>query len=275
MPKGHVWTYHEDYTCCELYLEFAMDTAPYKIIDELIHRIKRELPQLEKGSIRMKIQNIKFLSKTEAEARRRFPNGDGVTISPLWQASEQCRRAFLHALKNVMTPPSPPPPPPPTPPIKPGESVRHTKFGIGTVIKIDQTFIHVQFGENKKLFAFPGAFLDGFLTIINNEKPVSEVPDVHAWTYEEEFALCRLYLDHRYGRLSELTDEELIAEATRRLPGISAEDAKNGLEFVYGLMEREDEEIDEDDPDDELLLKKVLGHALKDFVKTEFKDKRH
>ncbi len=133
----------------------------------------------------------------------------------------------------------------------------------------------MRFGENEKLFAFPGAFLEGFLTINNTDKPITEVPDVHAWTYEEEFVLCRLYLDHRYGRLSELTDEELLAVATRRLPDISAEDVKNGLEFVHGLMEREDEEIDEDDPDDELLLKKVLGHALKDFVKTELKDKQN
>lgn len=284
MPRGHAWTYDEDYTCCELYLKFAKDTAAYKSIDELIHRIKKELPQIKEGSIRMKIQNIKYLSKTEAEARRLFPNGDGVPISPLWQASEQNRRAFLHALKNIgVTPPPPPPPPePPIPPEPPtpipriqfGDTVRHKSFGIGTVVSINQTGIRVRFGENEKSFLFPDAFNNGFLTVIDDEKPAPEKPAGHAWTYEEEFILCRLYLDHRYGFLSKMTDDEFIAEAVGNLPGVSVENVKDGLEFIDALMEREDEEIDEDDPDDELVLKKALAHALKDFVKTELEDKR-
>lgn len=160
-----------------------------------------------------------------------------------------------------------------------GKTIKHKVFGLGLISRVqnggsaqDTSLIYAQFGETEKCFTVPDAFEKGFLTIVEptNESNTS----VHGWTYEEEFVLCQLYLDHRYGRLSELTDEELIVEATRRLSDISAEDAKDGFKFIDALMEREDEEIDEDDPEDELLLKKVLGHALKDFVKTELKDKR-
>lgn len=279
MRIGHVWTYDEDYLCCKLYLEFALDKTPSKNIAELKYKVERALPQIKEGSIRMKLQNIKYLCDNEPEARRLFRNGDGVEIGPLWQASEQCRRAFLHALKNVQTPvpkdPDPAVPSDQMPELHVGDSVIHKSFGVGTVIKIEQDVARVRFENEEKSLCISYSFGRGLMTKTEPESPASKQPETHAWTYEEEFALCRLYLDHRYGNLSALTPEELILLATVRLPDISFEDAKVGLEFVDGLMEREDTEIDEDDPDDDLLLKKVLGHALKDFVKTELKEKQH
>ncbi len=287
MRIGHVWTYDEDYTCCKLYLEFALDKTPFKSIAELKYKVERALPQIKPSSLQMKLANIKYLSKSEPSARLLFPHGDGVPIGALEQYSEQCRRAFLHALKNVQSSevnnPDVPVPTGPRPDVTPdkmpelhvGDSVMHKSFGAGTVIKIEQDVARVRFENEEKSLCISYSFGRGLMTKTEPESPVSKQPETHAWTYEEEFALCRLYLDHRYGNLSALTPEELILLATVRLPDVSFEDAKAGLEFVDGLMEREDTEIDEDDPDDDLLLKKVLGHALKDFVKTELKEKQH
>lgn len=287
MRIGHVWTYDEDYTCCKLYLEFALDETPFKSIAELKYKVERALPQIKPSSLQMKLANIKYLVKSEPSARLLFPNGDGVPISSLNQYSEQCRQAFLRALKNVQNPVTEDPDPDVTPDKMPelhvGDSVMHKSFGAGTVIKIEHDVARVRFESEEKSLCISYSFGRGLMTKTapetpaskQPETPASKQPETHAWTYEEEFALCRLYLDHRYGNLSALTPEELILLASVRLPDVSFEDAKTGLEFVDALMEREDAEIDEDDPDDDLLLKKVLGHALKDFVKTELKEKQH
>lgn len=258
------WSYSDDLTCCMLYLEFATSKAYNKSVDELIDRVENKLPQIKRGSIRMKLQNIKYLSDHLPEAKKHFPSGDRVPLSPLPAYSEQNKNAFLEALKKQF---------PSEPSVKPnvGDTVFHKTYGFGNIVKVEVNTISVKFDKDgtSKVFPVPDAFEHGFLQLLPQKPPT------HGWTYEEEFTICRLYLDHRYGNLSALTQEELILLATVRIPELSAEDAKNGLAFVHGLMEREDEEIDEDDPDDELLLKKALGHALKDFVKTELKDKQY
>lgn len=98
----HKWTYDENCLCCKLYLEFALDKTPFKSIAELKYKVERALPQIKEGSIRMKLQNIKYLCDTEPEARRLFPNGDGVRITPLYNATPDNRRAFLHVLNNYL-----------------------------------------------------------------------------------------------------------------------------------------------------------------------------
>ena len=53
------------------------------------------------------------------------------------------------------------------PEVKDGDAVIHSKFGEGSVIKIDklQKFIHVKFAEGDKKFIFPDAFKNGFLKV--------------------------------------------------------------------------------------------------------------
>lgn len=281
------WSYSDDYTCCVLYLRYAMSNAYNKDLEELTTRVAVELPQIKRSSIQMKLANIKWLSDHEPAARRLFPYGDGIGMSKgLKEFSAQCRRAFLRALKDVVPDPVVPDPdaldasdtvvPDPTivNDFHPGDVISHNSFGIGTIIKAEGKDLWIKFSDVEKHLQLPEA-LKSIQKKTQNSSSNPVQPEVHGWTYEEEFLLCRLYLDHRYGNSSTLTQDELIRLATARLPGISINDAKNALEFVHGLMEREDEEIDEDDPNDELLLKKVLGHALKEFVKANFKDKRN
>ena len=46
-----------------------------------------------------------------------------------------------------------------------GSKLKHKAFGIGTVKKFDKGLIIVTFGKNDKMFQFPGAILQGFLSI--------------------------------------------------------------------------------------------------------------
>ena len=101
MPRGHEWTYNEDYTCCKLYLEFALDRTPYKSTAELKDKVRRALPQIVPASLEKKLANIKYLSNSEPAAHHLFPNGDGVRLGALSRASEQCRLAFHYALKEL------------------------------------------------------------------------------------------------------------------------------------------------------------------------------
>ena len=50
--------------------------------------------------------------------------------------------------------------------VKVGCKLRHKAFGTGTVKKIDSGMIVVAFGNAEKKFQFPGALLQGFLSII-------------------------------------------------------------------------------------------------------------
>ena len=96
----HNWTDEENLICCRLYLEYALDRTPYKSTAELKDKVRRALPQIVPASLEKKLANIKYLSNSEQAARQLFPNGDGVRLGALSNASEQCRRAFYCALKE-------------------------------------------------------------------------------------------------------------------------------------------------------------------------------
>ena len=49
--------------------------------------------------------------------------------------------------------------------VKVGCQLRHKAFGLGAVNKIDHGIIVITFGKNKKKFPYPGALLDGFLSL--------------------------------------------------------------------------------------------------------------
>ena len=47
--------------------------------------------------------------------------------------------------------------------IEVGDVVRHKAFGEGTVVSLDEDHIVVHLGGKDRMFAFPGAFEQGFL----------------------------------------------------------------------------------------------------------------
>lgn len=89
----HTWTFEEDYTCCMQYLRYIFDSSTNKNVVSLIYNLSLKLPSLERGSIRMKLQNIKQICM-----EHNF--NDEMDISPLENYSRQCLRAFAEALKD-------------------------------------------------------------------------------------------------------------------------------------------------------------------------------
>ena len=89
----HNWTFEEDYTCCMQYLRYIFDSSPNKNVASLIYNLSLKLPSLERGSIRMKLQNIKQICMEHSF-------NDEMDISPLENYSRQCLRAFVEALKD-------------------------------------------------------------------------------------------------------------------------------------------------------------------------------
>ena len=89
----HTWTFEEDYTCCMQYLRYIYDTPEDQSVNDLIRELSLKLPDLTRGSIRMKLQNIKQICMEHSF-------NDEMDISPLENYSRQCLRAFVEALKD-------------------------------------------------------------------------------------------------------------------------------------------------------------------------------
>jgi len=94
-PSGiHRWTFEEDRICCEKFLEYYvvkksdMDTAQF------IELLSKEVPDVTSGSLRMKVQNIKYLVN-----RAGFE--DTSTLTWLSQCSMQCEKAFNQAVLEL------------------------------------------------------------------------------------------------------------------------------------------------------------------------------
>lgn len=87
----HRWTMTENEICCKRFLEYYvvkqsnMDTAQF------LQMLAKEVPDVSEGSLRMKIQNVKYLS-VQAGLK------DTSTLKWLSQYSIQCERAFKKAL---------------------------------------------------------------------------------------------------------------------------------------------------------------------------------
>ena len=90
----HRWTFDEDKICCKRFLEYYvikksdMDTA------EFIDILGKEVPDVSSGSLRMKIQNIKYLTNKAGFE-------DSSTLTCLSQHSMQCERAFKNVLQEM------------------------------------------------------------------------------------------------------------------------------------------------------------------------------
>ena len=187
MARKQRWSYEDDYLCCERYLYFSIGRTRALSIYALIEELAEHLPHLSRGSLRMKLQNIKAISQ---EMRL----NDGVDISPLDQYSAQCRRAFINAFNDMAkkfnrddadeTPDerdkninekidkggkiilsedyddvfdeygifrS-------SPHLLVGQKVFHKQFGMGKISAIDGRSMSVEFDNRTSKFVFPDAF---------------------------------------------------------------------------------------------------------------------
>lgn len=90
----HRWSKNDDYVCCREYLEFVFIERIESNVNTLIDRICEKLPHISRGSIRMKVQNIKQVALDSGLE-------DMIEISPLLNYSEQCRLAFDKAVSDL------------------------------------------------------------------------------------------------------------------------------------------------------------------------------
>lgn len=90
----HRWTMEEDLTCCERFLQVYvveksdMDTVSF------LQSLAKEVPEISEGSLRMKIQNIKYLAVQAGLC-------DSSSITSLGPGSMQCERAFKLVLDDL------------------------------------------------------------------------------------------------------------------------------------------------------------------------------
>lgn len=86
-----------------------------------------------------------------------------------------------------------------------GDVVTHKNFGDGIIVEINKTTLSVDFVESIKKFSYPGAFLDGFLTLQKeaNEIVFGEYSFKGYWMYAKE--------EYQKSHRSLQEDDELFA----------------------------------------------------------------
>lgn len=90
----HRWTMEEDLTCCKKFLEYYVIEKSNIEIIQFLKMLSSEVPEVSEGSLRMKIQNIKYLSVCAGFR-------DSAAIKWLSQYSAQCEKAFKQAAKEL------------------------------------------------------------------------------------------------------------------------------------------------------------------------------
>lgn len=90
----HRWTFDEDLICCRKFLEYYVIEKSNEEISKFLAMLSLEVPAVSEGSLRMKVQNIKYLSM-------RAGFSDSVSIKWLSQYSVQCEKAFKQAVKEL------------------------------------------------------------------------------------------------------------------------------------------------------------------------------
>lgn len=173
MTIRKIWSYDDDLICCMEYLCFALRESPCRTLQELIDTLSVKLPHISKGSIRMKLQNIKQVSLN-------LGLEDGVNIPPLDQYSRQCKTAFQQAVAEAARDARPlsieAPQKTPNRSVIVSEDpddfldiflatqdylnelVLHARFGEGTISRITPSHITVTFAQKNVRFIYPDAF---------------------------------------------------------------------------------------------------------------------
>ena len=93
----HTWTMEDDLTACQKYLEFVFERT--EDVATLLDELEKLLPHISRGSLRMKMQNIKQVALEEGLE-------DHLEIAPPQNYSVQCHKAFLEATYRMA--PQPP-----------------------------------------------------------------------------------------------------------------------------------------------------------------------
>lgn len=92
--KIHHWTESEDKICCKKFIEYYIIRKSNISINDFIQILSKEVPDIPQGSLRMKIQNIKYLAIQEGIE-------ETSPVKYLSQYSMQCKEAFYQTLKEM------------------------------------------------------------------------------------------------------------------------------------------------------------------------------
>ena len=90
----HIWTMEEDEICCRRFLEYYVVKRSNLDTVSFLQMLAKEVPEVPEGSLRMKIQNIKYLTEQGGIS-------DTSNFKCLSQHSMQCKKAFDKALKAL------------------------------------------------------------------------------------------------------------------------------------------------------------------------------
>ena len=91
MSTKHKWRMEEDRYCCKRYVEEYVIKEGSKDLGSFLNELECELGEIPRGSIKMKLQNIKqVLIDLNIE--------DSLSISPLKQYSKQNKQALEETL---------------------------------------------------------------------------------------------------------------------------------------------------------------------------------
>ena len=90
----HRWTMEEDEICCRRFLEYYVINKSNVDTVQFLQTLAKEVPDVSEGSLRMKIQNIKYLTV-------RAGLKDSSTLKWLSQYSMQCEKAFNKTLQDL------------------------------------------------------------------------------------------------------------------------------------------------------------------------------
>ena len=90
----HRWTMEEDEICCRRFLEYYVINKSNVDTVQFLQMLSKEVPDVSEGSLRMKIQNIKYLTV-------RAGLKDSSALKWLSQYSMQCEKAFNKTLQDL------------------------------------------------------------------------------------------------------------------------------------------------------------------------------
>ncbi len=90
----HRWTLEEDLICCEQFLTHYVIEKRDTDTVQFLQQLAKEVPEVSEGSLRMKIQNVKYLAAREGLE-------DSSSITSLGPGSMQCERAFKLVMEEL------------------------------------------------------------------------------------------------------------------------------------------------------------------------------
>ena len=91
MSEKYQWTFDDDFLCCIYYIAFVFDNTEDEDSALLDHLVEA-LPHIKRGSIKMKLQNIKQVALDSGLE-------DRLSFSPLEKYTKQCKKAFDAAVE--------------------------------------------------------------------------------------------------------------------------------------------------------------------------------